>query len=101
MDFDAYFERLVLREGEWLRCAKAALQANWPHVPAELDRAAFELYEDVFGKPGDDLLGQIDEWFYRCNRDLDCHRPIDLLRTPEGTRSVRATIERMAAGLCA
>lgn len=98
MDFDTYFERLVLREGEWLRPAKPDIKAHWPHIPPGLERAALALYEEVFGKPSNDMLAEIDEWFYRVNRELDQQRPIDLMSTLAGVRRIHAIFERLAGG---
>ena len=100
MDFDTYFDRLVLREGDWLLPAKPDLKQYWPHVSPELDCAAVELYKDVFGKPSDGDLPTIDEWFYRGNDELQNQRPIDLMATPEGVYSIRALFMRMSAGVC-
>lgn len=101
MDFDTYFDRLVLREGDWLRPSKSALRPFWPQVPAGTDQAALELYEEVFGKPSDDNLPGIDEWLYRANSDLEHRRPIDLIATQAGLLIVRSLWLRMSAGLVA
>jgi hypothetical protein len=98
MDFETYFELLVLREGDWLRPAKEAIKERWPDAPSELDRAALELYTEVFGKPCDEALAGIDEWFYRASPELGDQRPIDLMRTPEGADCIRAMFLRLAAG---
>lgn len=99
MDFDTYFDRLVQREGGWLVQAKPGLKQYWPHVPPERNRAAVELYRDVFGKPSDNGLPAIDDWFYRANDELQNQRPIDLMATPEGIQSIRVLFERMSAGV--
>ena len=99
MDFDTYFDRLVLREGDWLRPAKQKLKPYWPQVAPELDRAAVELYQEVLGEPSDDWLRDIDAWLYSANHELDNRRPIDLVASREGVLSVRACFVRMSAGL--
>lgn len=99
MDFETYFDRLILREGDWLLPARGALKPFWPQVHAELDRASLELSEDVFGKANDDDLPRIDEWFYRSNSDLDNRRPIDLIAAQQGVLIVRALLVRMSAGV--
>jgi hypothetical protein len=98
MDFDTYFERLVLREGGWLRSAKPDIKAHWPYVPPELERAAFALYEELFGKRTMTYWPGLDEWFYRVNRELNQQRPIELMSSTEGVRSIHAIFERLAAG---
>lgn len=98
MDFETYFELLVRREGDWLRPAKEAIKERWPDAPSELDRAALELYTEVFGEPRDDALAGIDEWFYRASRELGDQRPIDLMRTSEGVDRIRTVFLRLAAG---
>ena len=101
MDYDTYFDRLVLREGQWLVPAKLSLKQYWPEVSPALDRAAVELYENIFGKPSDDDVEAIDEWFYRANDQLHNRRPIDLMANPEGVQTIRALFMRMIAGVCA
>ena len=99
MDFDTYFNQLVLREGDWLVPAKQGLKPCWPHISPELDRAAVELYQDVFGKPSGEGLKAIDDWFYRANDELHHRRPIDLMAMPEGVHMIREVFVRMSAGM--
>ena len=99
MEFDPYFDQLVLREGDWLEPARGALRQLWPQVPIGLGRASQNLYEEVFGKPSDDALPGIDKWFYRASVDLGSRRPIDLVGTLEGVPQIRRLLIRMSVGL--
>ncbi len=98
MDFETYFELLIVREGGWLRPAKQAIRDCWPRAASELECAAIDLYNEVFGAARDDALADIDAWFYRVNSELSHQRPIDLMRTPEGVDRIRAMFLRLAAG---
>jgi len=98
MDFETYFELLIVREGGWLRPAKQAIRDCWPRAPSELECAALDLYNEVFGAARDDAFADIDAWFYRVNSELNHQRPIDLMRTPEGVDRIRAMFLRLAAG---
>ena len=98
MDFETYFELLIVREGGWLRPAKQAIRDCWPRAASELECAAIDLYNEVFGAARDDALADIDAWFYRVNSELNHQRPIDLMRTPEGVDRIRAMFLRLAAG---
>jgi len=98
MDFDTYFELLILREGDWLRPAKQAIKSCWPRASSEVEFAALELYNEVFGTAQDNALADIDALFYRVNSELNHQRPIDLMRTPEGVDRIRAMFSRLAAG---
>ena len=98
MDFETYFELLMVREGDWLRTAKQAIKDCWPRASSEVECAALELYNEVFGAARDHALADIDAWFYRVNSELNHQRPIDLMRTPEGIDRIRAMFLRLAAG---
>ena len=68
-------------------------------VSRSLDRAAVEkLYDEFFGTRRMNFSRVFDAWFYRPNEGLNNQRPIDVIGTPEGVRSIRALFERMSAG---